>query len=47
MLSADSGKETIERARQLGALDFIPKPFTGDALVAKLQSYLDLGQKAA
>jgi CheY-like chemotaxis protein len=47
MLSAESGTDNIERARQLGALNFITKPFTGDALVAGLQQYLNLGQKAA
>jgi CheY-like chemotaxis protein len=30
MLSADSGKDNVEKARQLGALDFIAKPFTGE-----------------
>ena len=47
MLSADSGKDNVERATQLGALRFISKPFTGDALVAGLSQYIDLGQKAA
>ena len=47
MLSADSGKDNVERATQLGALKFISKPFTGDALVAALSAYIDLGQKAA
>ena len=47
MLSADSGQDYVERARQLGALRFITKPFTGDALVASLSKYIDLGQKAA
>lgn len=47
MLSADSGKDNVERATQLGALKFITKPFTGDALVATLSEYIDLGQKAA
>lgn len=47
MLSADSGKDNVERATQLGALKFITKPFTGDALVASLSEFIDLGQKAA
>ena len=47
MLSADFGKDNAERATQLGALKFISKPFTGDALVAALSVYIDLGQKAA
>ncbi|HXJ58059.1 MAG TPA: response regulator [Verrucomicrobiae bacterium] len=47
MLSADSRQDDMEKARQLGVLTFIPKPFTGDALVAGLQPFLDLRQKAA
>ena len=47
MLSADSGKDNVDKARQLGALNFISKPFTGDGLVAGLSPYIDLGQKAA
>jgi CheY-like chemotaxis protein len=47
MLSTDAAREHLERARQLGALSFIPKPFTGDALVAGLSPHLRLGQKAA
>ena len=46
LAGADSAKES-ERAQQLGALQFIAKPFTGDALVAGLSPYLDLRQKAA
>ena len=46
MFGADSAKEN-ERAQQLGALKSIAKPFTGDALVAGLSPYLELGQKAA
>ena len=47
MLSADAGQENIEQARQLGALSFITKPFTGDSLVASLQHHIHLTQKAA
>ena len=47
MLSAESRQDDMEKARQLGVLTFIPKPFTGDALVAGLQPFLDLRQKAA
>ena len=47
MFGADSAKDGVERARQLGALEFIAKPFTGDALVAGLAPYLEFGQKAA
>jgi len=47
MLSADSGQEHLDKARQLGAITSIPKPFTGDALVAGLQPFIELGQKAA
>jgi CheY-like chemotaxis protein len=46
MFGADSPRET-ERAQQLGALKFIAKPFTGDALVASLSPYIDFRQKAA
>jgi CheY-like chemotaxis protein len=47
MLSADSGKDEVERARQLGAIDFISKPFTGDALITGLSPYIAFSQKAA
>jgi len=47
MLNADSGKDSVERARQLGALDFISKPFTGDALISGLAPYITFSQKAA
>ena len=47
ILSADAGQDDIERARRLGALNFIPKPFTGDALVAGLVPFIDFSQKAA
>jgi CheY-like chemotaxis protein len=47
MIGVDSGKDNVERATQLGALMFITKPFTGDALVASLSQFIDLGQKAA
>lgn len=47
MLSADPGNDDAERATRLGALKFIAKPFTGDALVAGLSPCIDLGQKAA
>ena len=47
MLSTDSDRECLDRACQQGALTCIPKPFTGDALVASLSALLDFGQKAA
>jgi len=47
MLSADSGKDNIDRATQLGALQFISKPFTGDALLDTLKKYIELPAKAA
>lgn len=47
MFGADSSKDSVEQAQQLGALQFIAKPFTGDSLVAGLSPYIDLRQKAA
>ena len=47
MLSSECSKDNIDRAKQLGALNFITKPFTGDALVTGLSAYLNFGQKAA
>ncbi len=47
MLGADFVKDNVARATQLGAVKFISKPFTGDALVASLSEFIDLGQKAA
>jgi CheY-like chemotaxis protein len=47
MLSADASKDNIERARQLGALDFISKPFTGDTLINGLSPYIAFQPKAA
>jgi len=47
MLSADAGQATLDRARQLGAVHFISKPFTGDTLISGLTPYLDLQPKAA
>jgi CheY-like chemotaxis protein len=47
MLSAEFGQGEAERARQLGAIDFISKPFTGDALISGLSPYIVFNQKAA
>jgi CheY-like chemotaxis protein len=47
MLSAESAKDNADQARQLGAINCIAKPFTGDALVAGLSPYIDFGQKVA
>ena len=47
MLTADSTKDDVARARQLGALDNISKPFTGDALITGLSAYISFSQKAA
>jgi len=47
MFGVDCAKDNVERAQQLGALKFIPKPFTGDALVAGLSPYIELASKAA
>lgn len=42
MLSADGGSENIQRATELGALKFITKPFTADALLAGIGEYIGL-----
>jgi CheY-like chemotaxis protein len=47
MLSDTPDAESSRQARELGAVDSIPKPFTGDSLVAGLSPYLDLSKKAA
>lgn len=47
MFGAESANDGVERARQLGAVEFIPKPFTGDALVASLAPHLEPRQRAA
>ncbi len=41
VLSARSGEEDMLRAFGLGAVDFIPKPFSLDVLVARLRVALD------
>ena len=40
MISADLKKETVVRAVQSGAVDFLLKPFEDSALVAKINQYL-------
>jgi CheY-like chemotaxis protein len=40
MLSADAGKDNIDRAIQLGALKFITKPFTPEGLIENIGSYI-------
>jgi CheY-like chemotaxis protein len=47
MLNAEPNEQEIQRALQLGAIQCMAKPFTGDALVACLSPYVNLGQKAA
>ncbi len=47
MLSADSEKDDLGKARHLGALEFFSKPFTGDDLISGLTPFLHFGQKAA
>jgi two-component system, cell cycle response regulator len=42
MLSADGGKESIEKARQMGAVHFVTKPFTGEVLIAALAPHLQV-----
>lgn len=40
MLSADAGKDNIDRAIQLGAIKFITKPFTPEGLIENIGSYV-------
>jgi CheY-like chemotaxis protein len=47
MFVAEAGHDNVEKAQRLGVLKCLPKPFTGDALVAGLSPYIDLGRKAA
>jgi CheY-like chemotaxis protein len=42
MLSADAGKDNIDRAIQLGAIKFITKPFTPESLIESIGSYVGL-----
>jgi len=41
MLTADSNERDVRMALALGAKDYILKPFKRDALVARLQRFLD------
>lgn len=47
MLNAEASGECLTRARQLGALAIISKPFTGDTLINCLSPHLCFQQKAA
>ena len=41
MLSADGGRDSIDKALKMGAVQFVTKPFTGDTLVAALTPHLN------
>ena len=40
VMSGYSEKETAQRCAQLGAVDFLPKPFELEVLLAKVQAHL-------
>lgn len=44
MLSADSAKDRVERAKELGASHFLAKPFTAEGLLTALGSHITLAQ---
>jgi CheY-like chemotaxis protein len=46
MLSADGGNESVQRATELGALRFITKPFTAEALLSGISEHLGLSKPA-
>lgn len=46
MLSADSSQENMEKAKELGALTFITKPFTADKLIESISPFIELAVKA-
>lgn len=46
MLSADSCEESRDKATELGALKFISKPFTAEALLGGLKDVLNLSLPA-
>ncbi len=45
MLSADSGRDTVKKAAQLGANGYLMKPFDSDHLVKKVESLAASGRE--
>lgn len=47
MLTAESGRENIEKIASLGVRDYIVKPFKDEQLIEKLSAIIPLAKKAA
>lgn len=45
--SALSEVEDFDKAREMGAVDYVPKPWSADDLVARVNKVVEAGQQAA